>query len=194
MKICFRLRTIAVGLALLCAGSVYAEATAEAAPRGFARRGRRSFRRSYQRRLMRVLARPVSAGQAGAVWSAHMVGALEVGKDGKRPAQQGNYTFSQLRRKAAILGSAGISREERRVLMKAGIVGKKGKKGKGGGDPRSELTDEVDASDSGSFWSRLFRQQERDGHYSSKGGHKERSRVHQPQHDKHWKKEDRKDD
>jgi hypothetical protein len=60
--------------------------------------------------------------QVRALSLAHAQGCGEPGKNGK-PAGFGNYTFTQLRRKATILKAAGFTRLERRQLIKSGIVG-----------------------------------------------------------------------
>ncbi|PIR53994.1 hypothetical protein COU75_03120 [Candidatus Peregrinibacteria bacterium CG10_big_fil_rev_8_21_14_0_10_42_8] len=64
----------------------------------------------------------LSKDQHNAIEEAHLVGEGEMGKDGT-PACKGNYTVEQLHRKAVILDKAGISKDQRRVLMEAGIVG-----------------------------------------------------------------------
>ena len=69
-----------------------------------------------------VLGLRLSPEQRRAVETAHLVGKGERGKDGAL-AGIGNYTEAQLRRKAEILRQAGFSKNQRRTLMKAGVVG-----------------------------------------------------------------------
>lgn len=69
-----------------------------------------------------ILARELGQAQQEAVVRAHLVGVGEVGIDGTL-AKVGNYTFAQLRRKNAILKEAGLTKEEIRKLMEAGVVG-----------------------------------------------------------------------
>lgn len=60
-----------------------------------------------------------------AIKLAHEVGMGELGKDGKTLAGVGNYTTKQLAKKAKILDSVGINKEERRILVENGVVGRK---------------------------------------------------------------------
>ena len=69
-----------------------------------------------------TLGRSLNQNATSALEEAHLVGRGEKGKDGK-PAGIGNYTEAQIKKKAVILKQAGFSKEERRKLMKAGVVG-----------------------------------------------------------------------
>lgn len=77
-------------------------------------------------RAEQELGRNLNAQEKAAIIAAHNVGENEQGKDGSE-AGINNYTFSQLREKAKILKGddeqKGFSKEERRKLMEAGIVG-----------------------------------------------------------------------
>lgn len=61
--------------------------------------------------------------QEEAIIAAHNVGKGEKGKNASLSAGVYNYTREQLAEKAKILEQAGFTKEERRVLMEAGIVG-----------------------------------------------------------------------
>ena len=69
-----------------------------------------------------VLGLRLSSSQRRAVEEAHLIGQGERGKNGAL-AGIGNYTEDQLRRKADILNRAGFSKNQRRQLMEAGVVG-----------------------------------------------------------------------
>ena len=77
---------------------------------------------SASKRAEEVLKTKLSPVQQRAVEEAHLVGRGEKGKDGSI-AGIGNYTEDQLKRKADILKQAGFSRNQRRTLMEAGVVG-----------------------------------------------------------------------
>ena len=77
---------------------------------------------SASKRAEEVLKTKLSPAQQRAVEEAHLVGRGEKGKDGSI-AGIGNYTEDQLKRKADILKRAGFSRNQRRTLMEAGVVG-----------------------------------------------------------------------
>ena len=74
----------------------------------------------------KVLGIRLSPLQRKAVEIAHVVGAGEKGKDGTF-AGVGNYTAIQLRRKSKILKTAEFSKNQRRKLISAGVVGVKDK-------------------------------------------------------------------
>ncbi len=61
--------------------------------------------------------------QEGVILKAHSVGSGEPGKDNLKTASVYNYTPAQLRQKAEILKEAGFSTEQRRTLIKSGLVG-----------------------------------------------------------------------
>jgi hypothetical protein len=87
-----------------------------------------SFRVSKKIEERRILAegflgRELSKREGVAVYSAHVVGHGELGKDGSNLARIGNYTEQQIADKARILSNAGFSIEERRVLMETGVTG-----------------------------------------------------------------------
>lgn len=132
-------------------------------------------------RATRHLGRPLGLGKLRAIWKAHKVGVGERGTDGK-PAGTGTYTSGQLRRKSALLRSAGLGIEARRALIQNGVVGRRRRE-------KEQLADEVYKDDDASFHRREDARRRREGHYSNKGGHKERSIANAPSHKKHWKKE-----
>ena len=68
------------------------------------------------------LSKELTPQQVEALEQAHLVGKGQAGKDGT-PAGIGNYTEDQIRKKAKILEDADFSLEERRKLMKDGVVG-----------------------------------------------------------------------
>lgn len=69
-----------------------------------------------------LLKRDLTEKQREALLAAHNLGKGEIGKDSNEAGVY-NYTKAQLLRKARILEEAGFSKEERRVLMEAGLVG-----------------------------------------------------------------------
>ena len=69
------------------------------------------------------LGRSVDMDEALAIERAHLVGAGELGADGKTVARIGNYTMEQKVRKGLILRRAGFTREETKILMDQGDVG-----------------------------------------------------------------------
>jgi len=71
---------------------------------------------------IQLLKRDLTEKQKEAILEAHGQGKGGVGKDNNEAGVY-NYTQSQLLRKARILDEAGFSKEERRVLMEAGLVG-----------------------------------------------------------------------
>ena len=70
-----------------------------------------------------VLNRPVTTGEAKTIVAAHNVGRGELGIDGQ-PAGIGSYTPIQLLTKSKTLSSSGFTRQERRRLIEAGVVGR----------------------------------------------------------------------
>ncbi len=70
----------------------------------------------------KVLHRPLSEAQQKALLQVHEVGAGQSGKY-NQPAGVGNYTESQLKKKADLLKQANFTPEERRELLERGIVG-----------------------------------------------------------------------
>ena len=70
----------------------------------------------------RILGRELNAQEMNSLERAHLVGVGQRGEDGS-VARAGNYTFTQIREKSAILSNAGFTRRERRKLIEEGIVG-----------------------------------------------------------------------
>ena len=70
------------------------------------------------------LFRALNQKELSAIERAHFVGSGKIGPDGS-PAQIGNYTKAQLRKKHQILKSAGFSNKDIRELMEKGVVGDK---------------------------------------------------------------------
>ncbi len=70
----------------------------------------------------KILKRSIPPDQRNAIMKAHEVGRGAKGKNGS-PARIGNYTISQLRKKAKLLKKAGFNQSEIRQLMENGIVG-----------------------------------------------------------------------
>ena len=73
-------------------------------------------------RATQLLKRNLTENQRKAILETHNQGKGEVGKDNGRAGIY-NYTKGQLLKKVRILDEAGFSKEERRVLMEAGLVG-----------------------------------------------------------------------
>ena len=70
-----------------------------------------------------VLSKSLSSGQMTAVNKAHRVEKGEQGKEKGTFARVGNYTTTQLKTKLRILRTAGLEKEDRKKLLKKGIVG-----------------------------------------------------------------------
>lgn len=64
----------------------------------------------------------LSAEEKEAINQAHLVGSGEMGEDEVSPARVGNYTKAQMAEKVRIL-SPHFSRQQRRMLIEAGVVG-----------------------------------------------------------------------
>jgi hypothetical protein len=73
-------------------------------------------------KAVQLLKRNLTDREKEALLGAHNQGKGETGKDGN-DAGVYNYTEGQILRKAKILSEAGFSKEDRRVLMEAGLVG-----------------------------------------------------------------------
>jgi hypothetical protein len=73
-------------------------------------------------KAVQLLKRNLKDKEKEALLGAHNQGKGETGKDGN-DAGVYNYTEGQILRKAKILSEAGFSKEDRRVLMEAGLVG-----------------------------------------------------------------------
>ena len=86
-------------------------------------RGPPAARAALLSRATQVLGRTPTAAVADAIEDAHHVGDGELGRDGVRPAQVGNYTQRQLAARVRILRSAGLDRGQVRRLVAAGVVG-----------------------------------------------------------------------
>jgi hypothetical protein len=80
-------------------------------------------RATTKEKAVKALSRDISEVELDAIQKAHKVGRGELGKDKISEAMIFNYTIQQLKRKADILNKAGFSKEERRLLMKKGVVG-----------------------------------------------------------------------
>jgi hypothetical protein len=80
-------------------------------------------RETTRERAVNALSRDISEIELDAIQKAHKVGRGELGKDKITEAMIFNYTIQQLKRKADILNKAGFSKEERKLLMKKGVVG-----------------------------------------------------------------------
>lgn len=76
------------------------------------------------REAQKVIGRELTAPEKVAVLEAHEVGTGEKGADRIREAGVDNYTKAQLRRKSEVLAEAGFTKDQRRKLVEAKIVGK----------------------------------------------------------------------
>jgi hypothetical protein len=74
-------------------------------------------------RAQQVLGRKLKPDELVPMIKAHMVGHGQMGKDGIRAAQIGNYTKTHIAEKTRILKEAGFTEDERRKLIESGIVG-----------------------------------------------------------------------
>ena len=71
-----------------------------------------------------VLNREITSRETNAISRAHNVGRNEIGEDGQNPAGIDNYTKAQLLRKTRILARGdGFNRQERKTLIRNGVVG-----------------------------------------------------------------------
>ena len=73
----------------------------------------------------RLLGRTLSRSLNRAMERAHRIGEGELGRDRRTPARIGNYTDQQLQNKYSILAEAGLSKNEIKTLMDAGVVGRR---------------------------------------------------------------------
>ena len=70
-----------------------------------------------------LLSTKITPKQKRALKQSHLVGRGERGMSPDTPAGVGNYTKTQLKKKAAILKSAGFDKDQRRILVEKKIVG-----------------------------------------------------------------------
>ena len=78
---------------------------------------------SLRNKARSVLNREVSWKEAGSLSRIHHIGRREMGEDGINSGGIDNYTGNQISRKARGLRDDGFDREERRQLIKQGVVG-----------------------------------------------------------------------